>query len=171
MALGLFPRSEPHAPRPSSKIRLACDHCHSQKLRCIRNSGQTSCHRCVKVGFSCRFSLRASRASSKASEPNAQENRHDSPFSMSLSMCMSMSDTHPNVIANSNGNNEWLLPPSLAMNVLEQPGLVSPVLFMADFLSPYPFPLFAPINAVEVTFATCSNFAPEPLLLYTGQYH
>jgi hypothetical protein len=116
MVSDLSSRSEPHAPRSSSKIRLACDRW------CIRNSGQTSCHRCLKVGCSCRFSPRAPRASLKASEPCAQENRHDSPSSMSLSMPTSRSDTHPNVIANSNGNNEWLLPPSPDMNILEQPG-------------------------------------------------
>lgn len=36
--------------------RLACDRCHSQKLRCPRRPGKDTCDRCHKARTSCIFS-------------------------------------------------------------------------------------------------------------------
>ena len=45
------------------KRRLACDRCHSQKLRCPKTQGAVSCARCSKAGAPCEFSpsLRGSK--------------------------------------------------------------------------------------------------------------
>ncbi|KAH6664964.1 hypothetical protein B0J14DRAFT_240081 [Halenospora varia] len=38
------------------RLRAACDRCHSQKLRCPRQAGETSCTRCAKARATCVFS-------------------------------------------------------------------------------------------------------------------
>ncbi|KAH6647304.1 hypothetical protein BKA67DRAFT_432205 [Truncatella angustata] len=40
-------------PRP---LRTSCDRCHSQKLKCPKQPGVTTCTRCAKAGASCIFS-------------------------------------------------------------------------------------------------------------------
>ncbi|KAI1100818.1 hypothetical protein F4804DRAFT_344426 [Jackrogersella minutella] len=40
-------------PRP---LRSSCDRCHSQKLKCPKQSGFATCSRCLKAGTSCVFS-------------------------------------------------------------------------------------------------------------------
>ncbi|KAH8666574.1 hypothetical protein BX600DRAFT_462019 [Xylariales sp. PMI_506] len=58
-----MPRDNP----PS--IRLACDRCHRQRLRCQRQEGQGSCTRCSRLSEACVFSPRQRRtARPKASE-------------------------------------------------------------------------------------------------------
>ncbi len=48
-----------HFNRAASKTnvrqRLACDRCHSQKLRCIKRPGSHVCHRCISAGTQCVF--------------------------------------------------------------------------------------------------------------------
>ncbi|ROV99774.1 hypothetical protein VSDG_03148 [Cytospora chrysosperma] len=38
------------------RTRLACDRCHSQKLRCPKQAGSALCTRCLKAGASCVYS-------------------------------------------------------------------------------------------------------------------
>lgn len=38
------------------RTRLACDRCHSQKLRCPKQPGSARCSRCLKAGSSCVYS-------------------------------------------------------------------------------------------------------------------
>ncbi|KAL2852099.1 hypothetical protein BJY01DRAFT_100716 [Aspergillus pseudoustus] len=54
-------------PRSSQppKTRSACDRCHSQKLRCSRQSGQSRCERCERLDTACRFAARTRRGSKK----------------------------------------------------------------------------------------------------------
>ncbi|KAI1314129.1 hypothetical protein F5Y03DRAFT_4118 [Xylaria venustula] len=40
-------------PRP---LRSSCDRCHSQKLKCPKQLGSTTCTRCMKAGAACIFS-------------------------------------------------------------------------------------------------------------------
>ncbi|KAI1502455.1 hypothetical protein F5X99DRAFT_407949 [Biscogniauxia marginata] len=40
-------------PRP---LRSSCDRCHSQKLKCPKQSGSAACARCLKAGTACVFS-------------------------------------------------------------------------------------------------------------------
>ncbi|GKZ24846.1 hypothetical protein AbraCBS73388_011855 [Aspergillus brasiliensis] len=40
----------------TSKIRRACDRCHTQKLRCIRSEHESVCVRCARAGLVCVFS-------------------------------------------------------------------------------------------------------------------
>ncbi|KAI0975098.1 hypothetical protein F4678DRAFT_317463 [Xylaria arbuscula] len=40
-------------PRP---LRSSCDRCHSQKLKCPKQLGSTTCTRCLKAGAACIFS-------------------------------------------------------------------------------------------------------------------
>ncbi|KAK6083979.1 hypothetical protein SCUP515_01675 [Seiridium cupressi] len=68
--------------------RLACDRCHSQKLRCQRQSGQGSCARCTRLNEQCVFSPRQ-RRTVKHKEPAAngaiktrQEAHVDAPFDL-----------------------------------------------------------------------------------------
>ncbi|KAJ2893370.1 hypothetical protein MKZ38_008733 [Zalerion maritima] len=42
-------------PKPT-RTRQACDRCHSQKLRCLKENGLTTCARCSKAGTDCVFS-------------------------------------------------------------------------------------------------------------------
>lgn len=52
----------PTMPRSNSlQNRLACDRCHSQKLRCQRQHGQGSCQRCSHLNATCVFSPRQPR--------------------------------------------------------------------------------------------------------------
>jgi len=46
------------------KRRLACDRCHSQKLRCLKRQENESCARCFRAGASCNYSpsIRSQRA-------------------------------------------------------------------------------------------------------------
>ncbi|KAL1954728.1 hypothetical protein VTO42DRAFT_781 [Malbranchea cinnamomea] len=69
-----FPSARPSVTESASssrarrvtKTRSACDRCHSQKLRCVRNAELTSCERCRRLGTICRFSARAPRGSLKS---------------------------------------------------------------------------------------------------------
>jgi hypothetical protein len=101
---------------PAGKNRSACDRCHSQKLRCVRKTGQVTCERCLKLKTMCRFSPRAPRASLKPSEQATGYDQgywHD-PFSMSAST-PSLWNTHANsTIANPSDNN-WNFPPDLSL--------------------------------------------------------
>lgn len=36
--------------------RLACDHCHARKLRCLRQTSSSLCSRCARGGFTCTYS-------------------------------------------------------------------------------------------------------------------
>lgn len=38
------------------RMRLACDRCHSQKLKCPKQPGSNICSRCLKAGASCTYS-------------------------------------------------------------------------------------------------------------------
>ncbi|KAI9736194.1 MAG: hypothetical protein M1834_001079 [Cirrosporium novae-zelandiae] len=40
----------------AQKRRSACDRCHSQKLRCLKQPGNGNCDRCLKLGAQCIFS-------------------------------------------------------------------------------------------------------------------
>lgn len=44
-------------PQMEKKRRSACDRCHSQKLRCLRERGEETCNRCHKNGERCVFSV------------------------------------------------------------------------------------------------------------------
>ena len=73
---------------PAVKNRSACDRCHSQKLRCVKRTGQVTCARCLKLKTICRFSPRAPRASLKLPEQATgypQGYWHD-PVSMTASI-------------------------------------------------------------------------------------
>lgn len=41
----------------SAVKRAACDRCHGQKMRCIREPTKSSCHRCLAAGALCVFSM------------------------------------------------------------------------------------------------------------------
>ncbi|KAH8659823.1 hypothetical protein BX600DRAFT_50955 [Xylariales sp. PMI_506] len=51
--------------RRVGKPRLACNRCHSQKLRCVKKGQQSACERCSKLKTRCQFSSRASWRSKK----------------------------------------------------------------------------------------------------------
>jgi hypothetical protein len=104
----------------AAKNRSACDRCHSQKLRCIRKTGQVTCERCLKLKTICRFSPRAPRASLKPSEQATGYDQgywHD-PLSMSAST-PSLWNMHANsTIANLSDNN-WNFPPDSERSLAE----------------------------------------------------
>lgn len=56
---------------PSGKFRAACNRCHSQKLKCVKKTGQMSCDRCLRLETTCNFSCRAPRIYHKPQEQGA----------------------------------------------------------------------------------------------------
>jgi hypothetical protein len=96
---------------PSRKTRLACDRCHTQKLKCVRRAGnETRCERCLRLKTTCRFGARVPRSSLKLIEQVAQEIRLEDPLFVPASMYMPTrySDT---TIAGVSGI-EWPFPSS-----------------------------------------------------------
>ncbi|KAH6667628.1 hypothetical protein B0J14DRAFT_182907 [Halenospora varia] len=63
----------------SRKVRLACDRCHTQKLRCVRKPHQASCERCIRLKNVCRFGPRAPRASLKVRQQDKNREHGTSP--------------------------------------------------------------------------------------------
>ncbi|KAH8654419.1 hypothetical protein BGZ60DRAFT_532792 [Tricladium varicosporioides] len=57
----------------SRKVRLACDRCHTQKLRCVRNRYQAKCERCIRLKTVCHFGPRESRASLKVRQQDKNQ--------------------------------------------------------------------------------------------------
>ncbi|KAI3332431.1 hypothetical protein HD806DRAFT_480521 [Xylariaceae sp. AK1471] len=51
----------PQANVSGRKIRLACNRCHQQKLRCIKTKEKIGCERCIKLKMECRYSPRERR--------------------------------------------------------------------------------------------------------------
>lgn len=78
------------------KTRSACNRCHSQKLRCAKQIGQSSCERCLKLRRSCRFGPRAPRVSLQLpkQDTNCTQGDWHEPLSVSASM------TRPSVPSN-----------------------------------------------------------------------
>ncbi|KAA8652846.1 Zn(II)2Cys6 transcription factor domain-containing protein [Aspergillus tanneri] len=55
------------------KSRSACNRCHAQKLRCVRQPGQLHCERCLKLDTICQFARRAPRGSKKRQSAQTPE--------------------------------------------------------------------------------------------------
>lgn len=106
----------------SGKVRSACDRCHSQKLRCVRNRGQVSCERCLKLKRSCRFgprAIRATRASLKPAEQATFYGQGDRHGSLSVSA----STPTPNVAMIADVNDRyWFSLPSADISIAEGRG-------------------------------------------------
>jgi hypothetical protein len=72
---------------PSRKTRLACDRCHTQKLKCVRKAGNGSrCERCLRLKTACRFGPRVARSPIKFPEQVAVGIRSEDPLSVPASM-------------------------------------------------------------------------------------
>ena len=105
-ASGVFSGAESRPP--PGNIRSACNRCHSQKLRCVRNVGQVSCERCLKLKRPCRFGLRAPRASLKAPE-QATGRAHGNwrkPLPMSSSILTPSIQSYPMIAGTT--ESDWL---------------------------------------------------------------
>jgi hypothetical protein len=108
---------------PAVKNRSACDRCHSQKLRCVRKTGQVTCERCLKLKTICQFSPRAPRASLKLSEQAtgySQRYWHD-PVSMTASI-PSLWNMHANSTIGNESENNWNFFPDSESGFAEGPG-------------------------------------------------
>lgn len=59
------------------KQRVACDRCHGQKMRCIREGTQTKCNRCLAARAECVYSTarKAGRPSAATSVPSGSTSR------------------------------------------------------------------------------------------------
>jgi hypothetical protein len=115
------PASESNSP--AGKNRSACDRCHSQKLRCVRKTGQVTCERCLKLKTICRFSPRAPRASLKLPEQAtgyAQGYWHDQ-VSMTASV-PSLWNIHANSTIGNESDNNWNFLPDSEGGLAEGPG-------------------------------------------------
>jgi len=102
------------SPNPAVKNRSACDRCHSQKLRCVRKTGQVTCDRCLKLKTICRFSPRLPRASLKLPEQAtqyAQGYNHD-PVPMNASIPSLLNMDASLTIGNESDNNWNFFPDS-----------------------------------------------------------
>lgn len=101
------------------RTRSACNRCHSQKLRCVRNAGQASCDRCLRLKTSCRFAARASRAIRKAPGSRDEPEKH-APFSISTPV--SIPGTNCDAITADAVNANWLFYPSTDIDIADDPG-------------------------------------------------
>ncbi|KAK4215794.1 hypothetical protein QBC37DRAFT_311788 [Rhypophila decipiens] len=66
--------------QPNPKNRLACDRCHSHKLRCPRQEGQGACQRCLRANATCVFSPRQKRASPSATCNKGEQDQSQPAF-------------------------------------------------------------------------------------------
>lgn len=70
-------------PAGHPNLRLACDRCHNQKLRCTNSASTTDCDRCLKANTPCvhsptlRFGRKAASRTTQNGSPSNQEPRGD----------------------------------------------------------------------------------------------
>lgn len=77
-----IPGGKPNTNHPR-KTRSACNRCHAQKLKCVRETVQSSsCERCLRMKTICRFGPRAARVSQKPSEQIIAKNGWHDPVSL-----------------------------------------------------------------------------------------
>lgn len=98
---------------PPKKTRSACTRCHSQKLRCVRQKGQTRCDRCLKLKTTCRFDPRAPRVSLKprGQEQESQDTACDWGQAQHNVASISTPNTHMIETATSTNYRPWAVSP------------------------------------------------------------
>ncbi|KAK9257618.1 hypothetical protein V1519DRAFT_477652, partial [Lipomyces tetrasporus] len=115
-ASGVSSGAESHnAP---GKTRSACNRCHSQKLRCVRNIGQVSCERCLRLRTSCRFGPRAPRASLKSPQ-RAAAAQAEWQIPLSGSASIPTPNLHADAMIAGVSDSEWLFSPSADTDISE----------------------------------------------------
>jgi hypothetical protein len=102
------------------KTRSACNRCHSQKLRCIKNISHVSCERCLKLKRSCKFSPRVPRAPLKQPEPtdpSSLDGIHE--LLPTTTSTLAPNEYASQIIPGSSGN-QWHLPDSTETVIAEE---------------------------------------------------
>jgi len=100
--LGLSPGSQSNIP--PKKTRSACTRCHSQKLRCVKQTEKTSCERCLKLKTICRFEPRTLRSSLKSQNRISTSGWGEPPPAAASAPTP---NAHTNVIATDISDNDW----------------------------------------------------------------
>ena len=119
-ALGVSSRDESNSP--PGKIRSACNRCHSQKLRCVKNIGQVSCQRCLKLKSSCRFGPRAPRASLKPREQATNCAQSDWHEPLSAPAFIPTLNISSNLMIADVCDSDWHFPPNAETGIAEEQG-------------------------------------------------
>lgn len=111
------------APQPPfRKTRSACNRCHSQKLKCVKASGQLSCERCLRLKTGCRFGPRVTRASQKPLEQVTNLLQHDWNESSSISTFAPMPILQSNEMILDMDDADWLSFPNANIGNMERQG-------------------------------------------------
>jgi hypothetical protein len=116
----------------SGKVRVACNRCHAQKLRCVKRENQMKCERCNRLNTSCRFSPRAPRSSLKQREPAVDGVQGLPP----LSQTTDTSNVHLDSILG-DYQNEWMAPEDLTTDLTNTSGMLHRVTLVAIFNNSY----------------------------------
>lgn len=102
--------------QPTGKLRAACNRCHAQKLRCVKQTGHASCDRCLRLKTSCHFGFRAPRSSLKLSN-HVTQHLDDGQDLLDLSQCSSTSKTCLDDMTAGAGKGDWQFLPTMSSDI------------------------------------------------------